>query len=207
MARGADQSVGQRLRGVETSPCHHRRPCRSVPVRGRPYLRGLPGLDQPPPGPLPRGGRGGLRTPFTRPEDQPRRHTVRDGRARRAAAQTARGVRSGRRRGHHRMASATSAQDHAVASHDQPDPGPLRRRHSRPVQAAQELLHPVRSRAAERNLAVRLHPLPTHQTRRSPRHRRRGHHLARRPLPLRPTDQRPRPRDQSDRAGHLPASR
>ncbi len=32
-----------RLRRVETSPCHHRRPRRSVPVRGRPHLRRLPG--------------------------------------------------------------------------------------------------------------------------------------------------------------------
>ena len=50
--------------------------------------------------------------------------------------------------------------------HDQPDPGPRRHRDPRPVQATEVLLHPVRSRAAQRDLAVRLHPLPTHPARR-----------------------------------------
>ena len=35
----------------------------------------------------------------------------------------------------------------------------------------------------------------------------RDHHLARRPLPLRPARHRPRPGHRTDRAGHLPASR
>ena len=55
-----------------------------------------------------------------------------------------------------------------VTRHDQPDPGPRRRRDPRPVQAAEIVLHPVRGRAAQRDLAVRLHPLPAHPPRRPP---------------------------------------
>ena len=51
---------------------------------------------------------------------------------------------------------------------DQPHPDP--RRPGRPPsrQTAPVLLHPVRSRAAQRDLAVRLHPLPPHRPRRHP---------------------------------------
>ena len=49
------------LRDVETSPCHHRRPGRPVPVRGGPRLRRLPRLDQQAHDPLPPRGRGGVR--------------------------------------------------------------------------------------------------------------------------------------------------
>ena len=41
-------------------------------------------------------------------------------------------------------------------------------RDPRPDQAAEVLLHPVRGRAAQRVLAVRLHPLPAHPPRRPP---------------------------------------
>ena len=57
---------------------------------------------------------------------------------------------------------------------------------------------------AERDLAVRLHPLPAHPTRRPTRHGRRDHHLARRLHPLRPARHRPRPDHQPDRHQHLP---
>ena len=40
--------------------------------------------------------------------------------------------------------------------------------HPRAEEATQVLLHPVRSRDAEPDLAVRLHPLPAHRTRRHP---------------------------------------
>jgi transposase len=52
--------------------------------------------------------------------------------------------------------------------------------HSRPVQAPQVVLHPLRGVHAERVLAVRLHPLPARR-----RGRYRDPDLARRPLPLR----------------------
>lgn len=85
--------------------------------------------------------------------------------------------RPGRRRGHHRLAPPASPRHGVVAATiDQPDPGPPRHGHSRPVEAAQVVLHPVRSRTAERHLAVRLHPLPPHQTRPRPGCRLRDHH-------------------------------
>ena len=113
----------------------------------------------------------------------------------------------GRRRGHHRLAPDPPPPGHAVAGHDQPDPGPGRCGHPGPVEAAEVLLHPVRGRAAERVLAVRLHPLPADPTATAARHRLRDHHLARRPLPLRPARHRPPPGHRPDRAGHLPRSR
>ena len=94
-----------------------------------------------------------------------------------------------------------------VASHHQPHPDPRRHRHPGPHEATEVLLHPVRSRDAQRDLAVRLHPLPTHQTRRPPRRRHRDHQLARRPLPLRTPRHRPPPGHRHDRARHLPTSR
>ena len=87
--------------------------------------------------------------------------------------------------------------------HDQPAPDPGRAGHPRAEEATEVLLHPVRSRAAQRDLAVRLHPLPAHRT--GDRHR--DHHLARRPLPLRPVRHRPPPGHRPDRARHLPRSR
>jgi hypothetical protein len=207
MARRLTLSAESMLGGVETSSCHHRRPCRSIPVRGRPYLRGLSGLDQPPHGPLPRRGRSRLRTTLARPEDQPRRHRTGHGRPRPTTTQTARRVRPGRRRGHHRLAPDPPPRRDPVARDDQPDPGPPRHRDPRPVQTAQVVLHPVRSRAAQRDLAVRLHPLPAHLPRRHSRRGHRDHHLARRPLPLRPAHLSPRPHHRSDRAGHLPHHR
>ena len=74
----------------KASPCHHRCSRRPVPVRGRPHLRGLPGLDQPAHGPLPGRGRGGVRAAVPRPEDQPGGDPAADRRAGPAAAQAAR---------------------------------------------------------------------------------------------------------------------
>jgi hypothetical protein len=71
-------------------------------------------------------------------------------------------VRAGRRRAHHRLAPDPSSPDHPVACHDPPDPGPARHRRSRPGQAAAVLLPLLRRRVAQRDLAVRLHPLPAH---------------------------------------------
>ena len=46
--------------------------------------------------------------------------------------------------------------------HDQPPPGRGRAGHPRAEEAPEVLLHPLRSLHAERDLAVRLHPLPAH---------------------------------------------
>lgn len=48
-----------------------------------------------------------------------------------------------------------------------------------PEEAPEVRLRPLRSTNAERDLAIRLHPLPTHPPRRSARTRRRDHQLAR----------------------------
>ena len=99
-------------------------------------------------------------------------------------------------------------QRHRVPGHHPPDPDPRRRRHPRTEEATQVLLHPLRSRAAERDLAVRLHPLPAHRPRRPPRPRRGDHHLARRlhsRYALHVTAHRPGHRP--DRAHHLPRNR
>ena len=133
MARPVRLAGGPRLRGVETSSCHHRRPGRRVAVRGRPHLRCLPGLDQSAHGPLPGRGRGRLRAPLTRTQVQPRRDRRGDRPTRRRATQEARRARSGRRRGHHRLAPPAPSRHGAVAGHDQPDPGPPRHGHPDPA--------------------------------------------------------------------------
>jgi transposase InsO family protein len=67
----ADRSAGRRLRRVQTSSCHHRRPGRRVAVTGRPDLWCLPGLDQPAHGPLRRPGRRRVRAPLPCPKTSP----------------------------------------------------------------------------------------------------------------------------------------
>ena len=76
-----------------------------------------------------------------------------------------------------------------------------------PKKRPRVVLHQVRGGDAQRDLAVRLHPLPPHQLRWQPRRRRRDHHLARRLHPLRPAHQRPRPDHHRHRQDHLPQSR
>ena len=56
---------------------------------------------------------------------------------------------------------------HPVAGHDQPDPDPRRLGDPGAEEAPEVLLHPLPGREAQRDLAVRLHPLPT----RRPAHR------------------------------------
>ena len=98
-------------------------------------------------------------------------------------------------RHHHQITLARATINRILVRAGQVSPGP--------VQATQELLHPLRSPAAQRDLAVRLHPLPAHPPRRPPRHRRGDHQLARRPLPLRPAHVRTCQGHRSNRADHL----
>lgn len=58
-----------------------------------------------------------------------------------------------------------SRPDPTIASHDRPDPDRARTRHARTEEETQVRLHPLRSRTTQRNLAIRLHPLPPHQRR------------------------------------------
>ncbi|MBK9971584.1 MAG: DDE-type integrase/transposase/recombinase [Acidimicrobiaceae bacterium] len=70
---------------------------------------------------------------------------------------------------------------HLVEGNDLPHLASRRTRHPRTAQEATLQLHPLPSRATQRDLAVRLHPLAPRQ-----RRRRRDPHLARRPLHFTP---------------------
>ena len=130
-----------------------------------------------------------------RSRHQPRRDTTVDRRAGPAAAQGAARGRPGRRRRHDRLAPDPPPRHHRVPRDDPPDPGPDRSDHPRPEEATQEQLPAVRSRPAQRDLAVRLHPLPPGPPppadSRQSRCRRGDPDLARRLLPLRPVGHRP----------------
>jgi hypothetical protein len=77
----------------------------------------------------------------------------------------------------------------------------------RAEEVTEVLLHPLRGIDAQRDLAVRLHPLPAHPSRRPTRRRRRDHQLARRLHPLRPPRLRAPQDHHPDREGHLPRNR
>ena len=70
--------------------------------------------------------------------------------------------------GDHRVAPGPPSRPHRVAGHCPPDPGPPWCGGPGSGQAAQVLVSALRSRDAQRVLAVRLHPLPPHPTRRRP---------------------------------------
>ena len=131
-----------------------------------------------------------------RPHTSPERHPAGDGRAGPAAAQaTDRAPAWTPAPTPSTGTWPTTTSDRAVAGHDPPDPGPPRRLVTpEPRKRPKSSYIRFAGRAAQRDLAVRLHPLPAHPPRRQPRTaRRRDHHLARRPLPLRPARLRPRP--------------
>jgi transposase len=73
----------------------------------------------------------------------------------------------------------------------------------RAQEATEVLPHPVRGLDAEPDLAVRLHPLPTHPSRWPTRHRRQDQQLARRLHPLRPASHRAPPDHHPDRQARL----
>ena len=100
---------------------------------------------------------------------------------------------------HHQITLARATINRILVRAGQVSPDPSKR--------PEVLLHPLRGRAAQRDLAIRLHPLPAHPPRRPTRRGRGDHHLARRPLPLRPAHLRPRPDHRPDRAHHLPQNR
>ena len=161
MAGGLDGSAMSRA----SSPCHHR----SVsPVQSSPRLPAPTG--SPRAGSASsmaryrRRGRGRVRAAIPRPENLTERHPARrpsswccELRKELGEAGLDAGADTiGWHLQHHHHTTA-------VAGHDQPDPGPGRRRHPGPVETTEVLLPPVRSRPAQRDLAVRLHPLPTHR--------------------------------------------
>lgn len=80
------------------------------------------------------------------------------------------------------LAPGTPPPDPHLPSDHPPHPGPQHRHRARTREATEILLHPLRSHPAQRNLAIRLHPLPPHHQYTHPRRWRLGHgdhHLAR----------------------------
>ena len=117
-------------------------------------------------------GEAALRTTVATPADHPDRDPAGHRRADPAAAQAADRRRPGRRRGHHRLAPDPPPPDHAcrgprsTGSWSAPalvTPDPSKRPKSSYIR--------FEAVDAQRVLAVRLHPLPTHPARRQPRHR------------------------------------
>ena len=195
-----NRPAGSMLGHVESQAghhrCHHRGP---DPGRGRPDLRRLQGLGLQAHRPLQGRGRGRLRTAIPTTEDLTAAHST----------QVVELILQLREK------LATAGLDagpdtiawHLEHHHGSQVPGPpsadtcpRRPGHPRTEEAPEVLLRPVRSSHAERDLAVRLHPLPASQR---PR-RRRDHQLARRLHPLRPARHRPPPRHRPDRHRDLP---
>ena len=149
-------------------------------------------------GPIPLGGRHRFRGPVPSAAHIADGDPCRGGRA--GGEPTLRAVlpRPRRRPPHRLLAPPTAPPDHRFALHD---PAPFRRSGSRGAQREETpevVLRPVRRRSAQRDVAVRLHPL-------APRHRcrHRDHHLARRPFTLRPVRHRTSAHNRPDRRRHL----
>ncbi len=152
--------------GHVEGPAGPHRPVRRAPDprRGRRPVRRAPGLGLQAQGPLRGRGRGRLRAPIAAPEDLTERDSPADlvDLVLRFRKELDRG-RPGRRPRHHRLAPRPPPPDHRVPGDDQPDPDPRRPGHPGAEEATEVLLHPLRGRDAQRDLAVRLHPLPAHR--------------------------------------------
>ena len=105
--------------------------------------------------------------------------------------------------GHHRLAPRQHHHLTVSRATDRPQPDPAGARHTGAEEAPEVVLHPLRGREAQRDLAVRLHPLPAHHPRPDTeiitwlddhaRYALHGH--------------RPHPGHRPDRARHLPQRR
>ena len=162
--------VGSMLGHVESQAGHHRRHPRGPhPGRGRRAPTASPRAGSPSSSPAttPRA-----RPPSSPDPDDPRPHR---------APSTRRTVdlilqlreqladrRPGRRPRHHRLAPGQHHHGAGLEVDHQPPPGPRRAGDPRTEEETQVLLHPVRSHDAQRDLAVRLHPLPAHRPDRAP---------------------------------------
>ena len=109
---------------------------------------------------------------------------------------------TGRRPGNHRLAPRARKPPPPLDLDDPTDPPHSRADHPRTQKATPVLLPTLRSRPAQRVLAVRLHPLAPGR-----RHRHRDPQLARRPLPLPDLLHRPHPGHRRRRREHLHRSR
>ena len=170
--------------------------------RGRRAVRRPPFLGVPAPRPLPGRGRGSARAALPTAEDLTDCGPGDHGRGDRQAPQGAPGGRTRRRPRHHRLAPRAPRRGPGVGIHGGPHPDSARPGHPATCEATQVLLPAVRSRPTQRDLAVRLHPLPAGH-----RSRHRDPDLARRPLPLRTAHQRPCPGHRPHRPPDLHQSR
>ena len=191
-----DTVPGSMLGHVESPPGHHRRAHREPdPSPRSPPTTACTVLGLPAHGPLPRRGRGRVRAPLPAPARPPRpRHPPTTVELVLRAAQEADRRRPGRRRRHHRAGTSNTTTRSPVAGHHPPDPGPRRRWSPRTRRS-----DPSPPTSGSRPSSPTRPGSPTSPTtgspaRRPPRRRHRDHHLARRPLPLRPARHRPPPR-------------
>ncbi len=122
------------------------------------------------PGPVPGRRHRRDRATLPRASQQPETDAARGPRADRAAAAAAERRGPRRRPGHHRLAPRARGTPRAFDVHDPPHPARGRTDHPRAAQAPPVVVDPVRGGAAQRDLAVRLHPLATgrRQRRRDP---------------------------------------
>ena len=153
-------------------PVH--RPSRPHARSGRGTLRTQPPLSLRAAPPLPHRRRRRDRSYESAPAQQPANHTGAHRRPRPAAPAVPHRAGPGRGRGHDRLAPREGAPQPTIPGHDPPDPPHRRARHRPTPQAAPLVLAPLRSRATERDLAIRLHPLAV-----SGRHQVRDPELAR----------------------------
>jgi hypothetical protein len=160
--------------------------------RGGGRVRILPTTSSPAPGPLPGRWPGRGRTTLAGATHQSAPIVPRDRGADRAAANRADLVRARRRPDHHRLAPRAREPASTVDLHDPPHPAHRWPDHPRTAETTPLLLPPIPSRATQRDLAIRLHPLAPGR-----RHRHRDPELARRPRPLPAVGHRPPPTAQS----------
>jgi len=197
--------LGHARAHVESPPGHHR-PVRRPPnpARGRRQVRRAPGLGLQAQSPLRSRGGGGARAEITTTQDLPHGTGPAPGRPDRPDPQGADRRRPGRRPGHHRLAPEPSPRPPGLARNDRPHPDPPRPSHPGAQEATAVLLPTLRSHHAQRDLAIRLHPLPAQPSRRPARRRHRDHQLARRLHPIRPARLSAPGHHDLDREGHLP---
>ena len=167
-------SPGSMLGHVAThlqGPPGHHSPVRrqAEPRRGRRPLRRAPRLGLQAQGPLRGRGRDRLRAPLPKTQDLPLRLNARGRRPHRPDPQGAHRRRAGRRPRDHRLAPRAPPRTPSGQIDHQPPPDPIRAGHPRAQETTEVLIHPLRGIPAQRDLAIRLHPLPTHQHRRHTR--------------------------------------
>ncbi len=142
------------------------------PPRGRRAIRGAQGLGLQAQGSLRSRGRDGVGARSRRPKTTPARPGT--GVVELIVAATQGLVEAGLDAGPETIAWHLPAPPRTPgrSGHDQPPPDPRRAGDPRAKKRPEVLLHPLRGRDAERDLAVGLHPLPAHPPRRPTRRRR-----------------------------------